>query len=101
MAPVRQRLAHYAEVGNRISSEMGCDERMKHCEDAQVVPMKVYESVDRLTVAAPVTGLEPDNIRIEVTPGKQLVLHRSPAERLRAKTWSMPTNGTRVRTAAS
>lgn len=56
---------------------MECDERTKRCEDAQVVPVKVYESADRLTVAAPMAGLEPENICVEVTPGNQLVLYGS------------------------
>lgn len=47
----------------------------ERCHDAQVVPVKVYESSDRLTIAAPMPGLEPENICVEVTPGNQLVLH--------------------------
>lgn len=53
------------------------DEVMERCHDAQILPVKVYESADRLTVAAPMPGLEPDNICIEVTPGNQLVLYGS------------------------
>jgi HSP20 family protein len=37
----------------------------------------MYESNDRLTVAAPMPGLAPQDITIEVTPGNQLVLHGS------------------------
>jgi HSP20 family protein len=35
----------------------------------------MYESADRLTVAAPMPGLEPEDIAVEVTPGNQLILH--------------------------
>ncbi len=45
--------------------------------ESQVVPVKVYESADRLTIAAPMAGIEPENICIEVTPGNQLVLYGS------------------------
>lgn len=45
--------------------------------EAQNVPVKVYESADRLTVAAPMPGLEPDDIAVEITPGNQLILYGS------------------------
>ena len=57
--------------------ERNVDEVMEHCHDAQILPVKMYESADRLTVAAPMPGLEPDDICIEVTPGNQLVLYGS------------------------
>ena len=41
----------------------------------QRVHVKVYASADRLTVAAPMPGLEPQDIAVEITPGNQLVLH--------------------------
>ena len=43
--------------------------------ELQKVPIKVYESSDRLTVAAPMPGLEPEDITIEVTQANQLLLH--------------------------
>lgn len=43
----------------------------------QLVPVKVYESADRLMVAAPMPGLEPDDIAVEVTPGNQLIIYGS------------------------
>lgn len=51
------------------------DDVAERCRNAQILPVKMYESADRLTVAAPLAGLEPDDICIEVTPGNQLVLH--------------------------
>lgn len=33
----------------------------------QQIPVKVYRTEDRLMVAAPLPGLEPENIRVEVT----------------------------------
>jgi HSP20 family protein len=49
----------------------------------QRVHVKVYESADRLTVAAPMPGLEPQDIAIEITPGNQLVLHGNGSGALR------------------
>ena len=43
--------------------------------EPQRVPVKVYQSDDRLTVAAPMPGLEPGDIAVEITPGNQLVIH--------------------------
>ena len=40
----------------------------------QEVPVKVYRTDDRLTVAAPMPGLEPDNIQVEVTDQGHLIL---------------------------
>ena len=57
--------------------ERNVDEVMERCHDAQILPVKMYASADRLTVAAPMPGLEPDDICIEVTPGNQLVLYGS------------------------
>jgi HSP20 family protein len=42
---------------------------------SQRVPVKVYESADRLTVAAPMPGMAVEDIAVEVTPGNQLILH--------------------------
>lgn len=52
---------------------------------AQRVPVKVYESSNRLTVAAPMPGLEPEDITVEVTPGNQLVLHGGGRGRLKGE----------------
>lgn len=43
--------------------------------EAQTVPVKVYETDDRLTVAAPMPGIEPEDIMVEVAPGNQLILY--------------------------
>ena len=41
----------------------------------QTIPLKVYRTPERLTVAAPMPGLEPEDIRVEVTAEGRLVLH--------------------------
>ena len=46
----------------------------KHMQ-AQPIPVKVYRTADRLTVAVPMPGLEPEDIRVEVTGDGRLVLH--------------------------
>lgn len=41
----------------------------------QRIPVKVYRTEDRISVAAPMPGLEPNNIEVEVTPQNHLLLH--------------------------
>ncbi len=41
----------------------------------QHIPVKVYRTPDRLTVTAPMPGLEPNNIVVEVTADNHLILH--------------------------
>ncbi len=41
----------------------------------QPVPVKVYRTDNRLMIAAPMAGLEPENILIEVTDDGRLILH--------------------------
>jgi len=41
----------------------------------QEIPVKVYKTEDRLMVVAPMPGLEPENIVIEVTDLGHLILH--------------------------
>ena len=41
----------------------------------QDLPVKVYRMHDHLTVAAPMPGLEPDDILVEITENGQLILH--------------------------
>ncbi len=41
----------------------------------QHVPVKVYRTNERLMIAAPMPGLEPEDIVVEVTTGGCLVLH--------------------------
>lgn len=41
----------------------------------QGTPVKMYRTPDRLTVAAPMPGLVAEDIEVEVTPARRLVLH--------------------------
>ena len=41
----------------------------------QSIPVKVYRTDGRLMIAAPMAGLEPENIAVEVTAGGRLILH--------------------------
>ena len=41
----------------------------------QGIPVKVYRTADRLMVAAPMPGLEPEDIMVEVTKGSHLILN--------------------------
>lgn len=40
----------------------------------QRIPVKVYRTADRLMVAAPMPGLQPEDIRVEVTDDNRLLL---------------------------
>ena len=41
----------------------------------QSIPVKVYRSVDRLMVATPMPGLQPEDISVKVTDDNQIVIH--------------------------
>lgn len=47
---------------------------MQEHVDVQQIPLKVYRTLGRLTVAAPMPGLGPEDITIEVTAEGYLVL---------------------------
>ena len=42
----------------------------------QQIPVKVYRTLDRLMAAAPMPGLQPEDILVEVKEGGHLILHR-------------------------
>ncbi|HEX5478453.1 MAG TPA: Hsp20/alpha crystallin family protein [Dehalococcoidia bacterium] len=42
--------------------------------DMQSIPVKMYRSEGRLTLAAPMPGLEPDDVKVEIAADK-IVLH--------------------------
>ena len=51
---------------------------MKHMQEQlkqQHIPVKVYRTDERLMIAAPMAGLEPENIVVEVTAEGRLILH--------------------------
>jgi HSP20 family protein len=41
----------------------------------QHIPVKVYRTEGRLLIAAPMAGLEPENISVEVTVDDRLIIH--------------------------
>jgi HSP20 family protein len=41
----------------------------------QHIPVKIYRTDERLMIAAPMPGLEPENILVEVTNDGRLILH--------------------------
>lgn len=43
-------------------------------ENVRWVPVKVYQSADRLTIAAPMPGMDAADIAVEITSGNQLIL---------------------------
>lgn len=46
-------------------------EQMKH----QHIPVKMYRTTERIMIAAPMPGMEPIDIVVEVTPQSRLILH--------------------------
>jgi HSP20 family protein len=48
---------------------------MQEREKQQHIPVKVYRTGARLMIAAPMAGLEPENIVVEVTNDSHLILH--------------------------
>jgi len=48
---------------------------IEHEVVAQTVPVKAYRSAERLTVAVPMPGMEPEDISVSVTEDGRLVLH--------------------------
>ncbi|MBI3964065.1 MAG: hypothetical protein HY329_00395 [Chloroflexi bacterium] len=46
----------------------------------QQVPVKLYRTLDRLVVAGPMPGLQPEDLTVEATPSGRLVLHGDPRE---------------------
>ena len=49
----------------------------------QHIPVKVYRTDERLMIAAPMAGVEPENISVEVTSDGRLVLHGGLRSRLK------------------
>lgn len=47
---------------------------MQENVEPQFVPLKIYSSEDRLMIAAPMPGLEPEDIAVEVTADGRLLL---------------------------
>jgi HSP20 family protein len=47
---------------------------MQEQVETQRIPVKVYRTSDRITVAAPMPGLQPEDIAVEVTPEGSLML---------------------------
>ena len=43
--------------------------------EQQHIPVKVYRTNERLMIATPMAGLEPENILVEVTSDSHLILH--------------------------
>ncbi|HEU5379042.1 MAG TPA: Hsp20/alpha crystallin family protein [Ktedonobacteraceae bacterium] len=48
--------------------------QMQEQAKQQHIPVKVYRTDDRVMIAAPMAGLEPENIRVEVTKDDLLIL---------------------------
>lgn len=41
----------------------------------QQIPIKMYRTPDRLMVAAPMPGMEPEDILVEITGNRMLIIH--------------------------
>jgi HSP20 family molecular chaperone IbpA len=49
--------------------------RMQEQVQQQHSPVKLYRTAERLMIAAPMAGLEPENMLVEVTHAGRLMLH--------------------------
>ncbi|MBF6590480.1 MAG: Hsp20/alpha crystallin family protein [Ktedonobacterales bacterium] len=47
---------------------------MREQDEQPILPVNLYRSEDRVTVAAPMPGIEPDDISVEVTDDGRLIL---------------------------
>ena len=57
--------------GKVLERENSVQEQVK----LQRIPVKIYRTDERLMIAAPMAGLEPENILVEVTNEGRLILH--------------------------
>jgi HSP20 family protein len=48
---------------------------MQEVPKIQQIPVKMYRTPDRLMVAAPMPGMEPEDILVEITANGMLILH--------------------------
>jgi HSP20 family protein len=51
----------------------------------QTMPVKLYRTADRLVIAAPIAGMQPEDLSIEVTDSGRLILQTRPRGVLRAE----------------
>ena len=51
------------------------ENRVQEHVKQQHIPVKIYRTDERLMIAAPMAGLEPKNIQVEVTNEGRLILH--------------------------
>lgn len=58
-------------------------------EGQQRVPVKLYRTSDRIVAAAPMPGLQPEDVTVEVTESGQLVLHGEARGKLRDEVFNI------------
>jgi len=51
----------------------------------QSIPVKLFKTADRLVIAAPIAGMQPEDLSIEVTESGRLILETRPRGVLRAE----------------
>jgi HSP20 family protein len=49
-----------------------------HMQEQQSIPVNLYKTLDRLMAAVPMPGLEPEDIIVDITADRRLVLHGEP-----------------------
>jgi HSP20 family protein len=60
-------------------------DRYMNTTDRQSTPVKLYRTADRLVIAAPMAGIRPEDVSIEVTESGRLILQSRPRGMLRAE----------------
>lgn len=49
-----------------------------HMQEPQSIPVNLYKTLERLMAVAPMPGLEPEDIIVDITADRRLVLHGEP-----------------------
>ena len=70
---LKQRIAMIVVTGSEYGKRKG--KGMQEQVKQQHIPVKIYRTDERLMIAVPMAGLEPENILVEVTNESRLILH--------------------------
>src|SRR5260370_21897463 len=52
--------------------------KVKHMQEKakiQQIPIKVYRTTDRLMIATPMAGMQPEDILVQISPDSRLLIH--------------------------
>src|SRR5438270_11553963 len=70
-------------------------DRYMNTTDRQSTPVKLYRTADRLVIAAPMAGIRPHDVSIQVTESGRLIPQSRPRGLLRAEPLDVEVKGAR------